>query len=94
MTVLSGRPATTPIEVRVRAVDERRLLDRIRAEFVEMPGLDITLPQAQRLWGLDRLTCEYLCGRLLEEGFLHRTDRGTYVRKDGGVLRADLDSAN
>jgi predicted transcriptional regulator of viral defense system len=79
MTVLSRSSTTSRISVRVRPVDERRLLDRIRAEFLEMPGLDLTLAQARRLWGLDRLTCEYLCGRLLEDGFLERTSRGTYV---------------
>ena len=30
--------------------------DRVRAEFVEMPGLTLTVRQASRLFGLDR-TC-------------------------------------
>jgi hypothetical protein len=29
------------------------LLVRIRAEYLEMPGLRLTAPQAQRLFGLD-----------------------------------------
>jgi hypothetical protein len=94
VTVLSRSSATTPIEVRVRAIDERRLMDRIRAEFIEMPGLDLTPAQAQRLWGLDQLTCEYLCNRLLEDGFLSRTSRGTYVRHDGGAFRTSVGVAH
>ena len=30
------------------------LLGRIRGEYLEMPGLKLTLAQAQRLWGLDQ----------------------------------------
>lgn len=90
MTLLSRSSNTTRIDVRVRAIDERRLLDRIRAEFLEMPGLDLTPAQAQRLWGLDQLTCEYLCERLLEDGFLCRTSRGTFVRRDAAGTRAQM----
>ena len=36
------------------------VLQRIQGEFSEMPGLRLTPPQAQRLWGLDRATCEEL----------------------------------
>lgn len=79
MTVLSRSSTSIRVDVRVRAVDERRLLDRIRAEFAEMPGLSLTLPQAQRLWGLDQATCERLCGRLMEDGFLKLTSGGAYV---------------
>jgi hypothetical protein len=32
------------------------LLRRIRAEYLEMPGLRLTAPQAQRLFGLDSET--------------------------------------
>jgi hypothetical protein len=31
---------------------------RIRGEYIEMPGLRLTVTQAQRLWGLDRTACE------------------------------------
>jgi hypothetical protein len=46
------------------------LLQRIRSEFLEMPGLRLTLPQAQRLWGLDASTCEAALRQLLETKFL------------------------
>lgn len=73
------RASSGDVEVRVRAIDEVQLLGQIRREFLEMPGLNLTLAQAQRLWGLDRLTCEHLCNRLIDEGFLQRTSRGEYV---------------
>src|ERR1043166_4634842 len=37
-----------------------RLVRQIRAEFLEMPGLCLTIEQAQRLWSLERPTCEAL----------------------------------
>jgi hypothetical protein len=46
---------------------------RVRAEFIEMPGLKLTLTQAQRLWGLDRPTCERVIEKLTASGFLVRT---------------------
>lgn len=45
---------------------DENLLRRVRAEFREVPGLRLTVAQAQRLWGLDRSTCEAVLGRLTE----------------------------
>ena len=56
------------------------LVDRIRAEYAEMPGLSITLPQAQRLWAVDRATCEEILSRLTSRGELRRTTKGRFVR--------------
>ena len=51
----------------------RELLRRVRGEFVEMPGLRLNLPQAQRLWGLDAVRCEAVLEALVERGVLART---------------------
>ncbi len=59
--------AEIPLEATVR---------RVRAEFLEMPGLKLTVSQAQRLWGVDRSTCEALIARLTESQFLVRTRDG------------------
>jgi hypothetical protein len=75
--------AHSPHHPREAAPAERRLIARIKSEFLEMPGLDLTLAQAQRLWGLDRSTCETLCDRLLGEGFLDRTKRNSFVLCQG-----------
>ena len=65
------------------AVDGRLLL-RIRMEYIEMPGLQLTGGQARRLWNLDQITCEDILATLVEEQFLVRTARGTYLRCGGG----------
>lgn len=59
------------------------LLDRIRGEYLEMPGLQLTAPQARRLCGLPQDVCEYALARLVEEGFLRRTAGGAFVRRTG-----------
>lgn len=56
------------------------VLRRIEAEYQEMPGMCVTLPQAQRLWGLDTATCSFVLTTLVERRILRRTARGTYVR--------------
>jgi hypothetical protein len=52
---------------------------RVRAEFLEMPGLKLTIPQAQRLWGVDRPTCEALIDELTASRFLSKTRDGAFV---------------
>ena len=57
------------------------LLTRIRAEFLEMPGLQLTPWQAQRLWGLDAKSCDDALNALVAGAFLHRTSSGAYSRR-------------
>ena len=57
------------------------LLDRVRSEFVEMPGLNLSTSQAARLWGLDATMSERVLGRLEELGFLLRTREKRFVRR-------------
>lgn len=59
------------------------IVDRVRAEFVEMPGLELTLPQAVRLWGLGADDCRHVLDSLAEAGFLRWTARRTVVRASG-----------
>ena len=60
------------------------LFRRIEGEYREMPGLSLTLSQAERLWGLDRSTCEFVLTRLIERRVLRRAMNGTYVRGSSG----------
>lgn len=57
-------------------------LRRVRAEFLEMPGLKLTVSQAQRLWGMDRSTCEALIEELTASRFLARTRDGAVVLRE------------
>ena len=58
------------------------LIVRVRGEYREMPGLSLTIPQAQRLWGLEDATCRTLLERLVASRFLRRTRTGRFVRSD------------
>ena len=51
-------------------VDTSEWLARIRAEYLEMPGLQLTAPQMWRLWRLDKTTCDAVVETLVEDGFL------------------------
>ena len=53
---------------------------RIQVEFIEMPGLQLTLPQAARLWGLDRDASRMVIDALVEVSFLRWTPQGTVIR--------------
>jgi hypothetical protein len=58
----------------------RSLMERVQAEYAEMPGLSVTLPQAQRLWAVDQRTCKEVFSRLIKNGVLRMTARGHFVR--------------
>jgi len=64
------------------AIDEEvlPLLERVRSEFLEMPGLRLTSNQAARLWALDRTTSERVLDGLVDSGFLGRSRDGAYLR--------------
>ena len=66
---IGGRPETV-----------RELARRILAEYAEMPGLSVTLPQAQRLWAVDRHTCQTVFDKLIARGLLRMTTKGRFVR--------------
>ena len=73
----------TPDTVRTRepqAAALHEILRRIEGEYREMPGMCVTAPQAQRLWGLDSTTCEFVLRTLVDRRFLRRTSRGTFVK--------------
>lgn len=59
-------------------------VELMRAEYLEMPGLALTKPQAQRLWGLDGDTCDVLLGEMVNNRFLRKTSQELYVRADSG----------
>lgn len=63
-------------------MDLEALARRVRAEFLEMPGLRLTMSQAVRLWGLDPAICEAVVARLVNAAFLRWTDAGALARAD------------
>ena len=57
------------------------LIQRIEGEYREMPTLSVTAAQAERLWGLDSMTCGFVLMTLIQRGVLKRTASGTFVRR-------------
>ena len=61
-TITSRAPAVSD--------EERRIHARICAEYDEMPGLSLTLPQAARLFDLDTAACAHALDALVGQGIL------------------------
>lgn len=55
-------------------------LERIRAEYQEMPGLRLTPDQVARLCGVERSSCEQLLEALVDTRYLERSTDGRYAR--------------
>jgi hypothetical protein len=68
------------------AMSNNTLLRRIRAEYLEMPGLRLTLEQAQRLCGVERTLCKRLLDALVKARFLCIKSDGAYARASDGEL--------
>jgi hypothetical protein len=58
------------------------LVERVRSEFIEMPGLRLTPAQAARLWGMDSASCHHVISTLVRSAFLRWTPGGMVVRSD------------
>jgi hypothetical protein len=67
------------------AIDDA--LRRVKGEYLEMPGLRLTPAQAQRLWGLDRESCQALLGALVDARFLYKTRDGAFTLNGPDSLR-------
>ena len=80
-TRATARPrAGSSNEVRATSAIAEAIV-RVEGEYREMPGLSLTLPQAARLLGLDRSTCELVLANLVERRVLQRSLNGTFVRR-------------
>lgn len=66
----------------------QELISRIRAEFLEMPGMRLTMQQVQRLCGIESTLCQIVLDSLVEEKFLSVKPDGSYGRlTEGDVSR-------
>jgi len=76
-------PVTPPLAASSPVMSGHRddaLLDRMRAEYAEMPGLCLTRVQACRLWGLPADVCQHALDRLVASGYLTTSGGGGYLR--------------
>ena len=74
-----SRPAITECERRLH-----ELTARLRSEYLEMPGLRLTVRQAQRLCGVEHTVCQMMFDALVEQRFLRINRDGSYVRLTEG----------
>jgi hypothetical protein len=54
--------------------------ERIRAEYLEMPGMRLTPAQVQRLSGVDISVCRLVLDDLVRAKFLYTGPDGSYAR--------------
>jgi hypothetical protein len=62
------------------------VLERIRAEYLEMPGMTLKLEQVQRLCGVERSVCKIVLDALVETKFLYLKSDGRYARLTEGRM--------
>ena len=55
------------------------LIRRVRAEYLEMPGLCLSVQQACRLWQIEATHCTRILDGLVAERFLRRTATGAFI---------------
>jgi len=72
----------TPDTIDDQAAQERFTvaLRRAQAEFNEMPGLQLTVAQAARLWAFDSALCTAVLSTLVERRFLVQTRSRGFAR--------------
>ncbi len=64
-----------------------QLLCRVRAEFHEMPCLRVTVPQAERLFGLRPDICRRVLATLVADGTLYCGTDARYTVRDSSAVR-------
>ena len=57
--------------------------NRIRAEYLEMPGMRLTAEEVGRLSGVGVSVCRLVLDDLVRAGFLSHGPHGTYTRSTG-----------
>jgi hypothetical protein len=81
---MAGTPPSAMIlRDRRDEIARQRLLQRVSAEFLEMPCLHLTRPQAQRLFGLPADVCERILTTLQADGMLIRGSDDRYRLREG-----------
>src|SRR6185436_17780189 len=55
-------------------------IQRVRAEYLEMPGLRLKAEQVQRLCGIERTSCQTVLDTLVNAKFLYVKADGHYAR--------------
>ena len=67
-------------------MQSKLVLARIRAEYLEMPGLQLTFKQVVRLCGADPTPCQEVLDTLVSANFLRMKPNGMYARTSDGEI--------
>ena len=62
------------------------IIQRVRGEYLEMPGLRLTAEQVQRLCGIDPTMCLMVLDTLVNAKFLYVKADGHYARLTDGIF--------
>jgi hypothetical protein len=81
-TRVARRNRMTYLTVRGALVEEQ-LIRRVCGEYLEMPGLRLTIQQAARLWNINVETSARVLGELVHSSFLS-VSGNLYQRADAG----------
>ena len=75
--------------VQVEVIELKRVERRLLREYLDLPGLNLSLAQAARLVSVDAPTCEVVLNDLVNSHCLAHGESGTYVReaRDGDLER-------
>jgi hypothetical protein len=67
-----------------------QILERLRAEYREMPDMRLKLEQVQRLCGIEQPLCKVVLDALVEAKFLRVGSDGAYVlfESESGIFDA------
>ncbi|MGH9421638.1 MAG: hypothetical protein ACRD3J_16800 [Thermoanaerobaculia bacterium] len=68
----------------VNVFADRRIVERIRAEFLEMPDMQLKIEQVQRPCGIDAATCHAIMDALVKTQVVSLKPDGRYVRGPEG----------
>jgi hypothetical protein len=61
------------------------IVERVRSEYLEMPGMRLTPQQLQRLCGIGPSLCDAVLESMVAARFLTARPDGTYVRASDGL---------
>jgi hypothetical protein len=70
-------------------MDLAAALTAIQMDYVEMPGLRLTVQQGRRLWTLPPEVCQAALDTLAATGFLAKTDDGQYLHRGAAPVRIE-----
>lgn len=77
---LSSGSGTVPDPVSADPMRWVAIMQRVRTEYEEMPGLSVTVAQASRLWNIDAPTAREVLNAMVDVGYLSAGPRGFTLR--------------